>query len=413
MSKTAKRVVIACIAVAAICSAAVLYIWPMFRSGQPGSAPEAADAEYVPDSKFVEQPQEVDKRLWSALLVMANDYGPYNKEIAEAYKEKDRDKFMCILAKQVIVNLGRCRRQLDNTADDPDVGYRDEVLLYYALRLRSLELSYAEPILKKLADKNDQSVSQDQIGMMQYGEFIAKEVAMLSDLYRCAQLHGGYLLCSGKSEDEVRRDFASLGLADPDIDNCLAEAKQRCAMLKNSASGAAASPSAQSAGTADKLAQYSKDYPRFYRSGADRMWNTANYLSLCLHNDLWWMKTFSNKRDDELQKKLSDELAADLQMCRRKIEAAQSDDAPEVKKAALEMCTLGDSVINNYNEYRSGRMEYEAFQQTLKKDAAAYFKLKTALYEARRAYLLRNVKDSDLVNHAMFNDGISPIQLND
>lgn len=415
MSKK-KKIICGLLLAAFLITGAVLLAGPMTRNSSHSNAAinaaevadSSSDSKFVPDSKFVDDAQGVDERLWNTLLKLSQDYGPYNNEIIAAYQEKDRDKFMCILAKQVIVNLGRCRKQLDNTADDAAVGYRDEVLLYYALRFRALELSYAEPILKKLADKNDQSVAQDQESLVQFGEFITKEVAMLANTYRCAQLHGGYLLWTGKSEEDVRRDYAKLGLADKDIENCLTEARRRCEQLKQqqtSASGAAAKADAGSSDTN----QYNTDYPRYYYSTDDRIWNTANYLSLCLQNEIWWLKTFSNKRDDELQKKLCSELAADIQMCRRKIEAYGAGSAPEVKKAAVSMCAVGEEIVRNYNDYVSGKIEYKALEKALQKGEAEFVKLNAGLYEARRIYLTNVTRDPNMVNHTMFNDGISPI----
>ena len=408
MSKTGKRIAITCstLLVVSAAAAAVLLILPILRS------PAQSSSETSASPKLAEEPKSADESLWSCLTSLSKDYDAYNKEIVQAYKEKDRDKLMFFLAKQVVVNLGRCRKQLDNTADDPDVGYRDEVMLYYALRLRSLELSYSDVILKKLADKNDDSASKDKDSLLQFGDFISAEIAMRVDLGRCAQLHGGYMLWKGRSEDEVRRACSEIGLQDKEIDLCMFEAKARCAML-NDKRGAASGGNAGSAEEKTKNTQYLPNAPGFYRNTEDRMWNTANYLSLCLQNELWWMKTFSNKRGDKLQKKLSDDFAADLQMCRRKFEAVGSSDAPDVKKAALAMCSLGDSVLNHINAYRNGQLEEDALTAALQKEEAEFAKKKAALEEARRSYLMRVIKDRNKVNYVMWNDGISPMQFKD
>ena len=397
MSLTVKRIVITCSAALGIAFllAAAAAVWYVYDSKRDYEAEELAAPVAAQDAR------DVDAQLWKVCLAIKRGNEDSVEKIAAAYAAHDKAKLDRYLAKQYELIWRRGRKQLDLITADDTVGYKDEALLLYAYAFRIWELSHTEIVQKRLSELR--AVSDfDNLP----DEYKSCSLALLSSGYRCAAIHGGYLLWSGNSDTTVQRDLKQMDIDADDIEEYLNGARLRKQDIERQIGSSGKNKDALwNAAELEKY--YNEDYPSFYRIPEDRMWNWGNYLAFSTVNYLWWEENKPQADDGESQKELRDWLAADLAVYRKKIAAVETERAAEMKKAALAVCAEADVILKHADQYGSG--DNPDVKQILRADSAKFEAKRAALYQARRDYVSKMTKDDSAAERCMVLDGIGPV----
>ena len=348
------------------------------------------------------------------------------------------------------------KKQLLQMADDADVGYRGDVLMMHALWVKQLELSYTNLELCVNAEANSQRRYDKDVGADFYKRYLSENkerkfkypdlnersqeydrsyAALCNTAYWCMQEHGGYRFYQGGSSSEVRADLTAFAgdsaLQDlrGDVNAALDCAKLRCLErrleqgsffasfwypLKKKA--AETSMRSQLEDAEQKNHDFLAEPMRLNRFAAarsreDKLWNAANYLTWCAEDFLWTAK-FGVKHNAGADKLLKwrmrpqyekngaemkfyvNAFNADLQLSRQKISAEGASDVCALQKKSLELCSAADDILAVWDNYRQGRIDYDAFCRELLNKENAFEKKRSEVIKERWDYLCASSQGS-------------------
>ena len=157
----------------------------------------------------------------------------------------------------------------------------------------------------------------------------------------------------------------------------------------------------------------------------DRLWRVTQYAALNTGNYLWTVK-FINKdrvgdgklfmrqirpqytKNSKEMQAYSDSLSADLQDCRRKIQADGFQNLSELRRASSELCDAAEDIIKVWNLYRNDKIDYETFVASLQKAEAGFEKKRRAVLSLRWDYLTKRCRGVNFyIIWSMQCDGVS------
>ncbi len=399
MFKLLKKVLyICCIIIAAAAIAAGM----IFASNRD------CDAKALKNPRSAQGTQDVDESLWKVCLALHRGF-QYTGRLTDAYKLRDTEKIRKILANQYALTMPRCRKQLDLIAEDEIADYRDEVFLTYAFYYRLLELNESEELLQQAAQTN---LKENWQRMPE--EFVSNMAGFSSHMTRCAQMHGGYLLSRGYSKNRTRLIFSISSFDEDLIERIMFGSEYICKIINGQYEAELYQKLAHVTdkkqleyyvGLSKQDDNYVLNFP--IPSPEDKVWNAARYLDLSARNTLWLLNGKSHACGEKEQTAMIGWLAADLSICRSKINSPGKNRAPEVQQAALELCGAVENLLAHTAEYKSGKIDKNAFTQLLREDENSLNKKCDAMYHLRKDYLLRVTDNYDeAVELVLIKDGL-------
>ena len=150
----------------------------------------------------------------------------------------------------------------------------------------------------------------------------------------------------------------------------------------------------------DKYILHNFNFPQ---NREERWWRIINNLALNTDNYVLSVKygvrhkPDSDKRcvhilpkygkNSAEMKLCSDNIAADLLYCRRRLQSAEFAGVPELKKAGLEFCSASEEILRTWERYRQGKIDYKVFCRTIKKNEKVYENKRRAFLSLRWDYM--------------------------
>ena len=357
--------------------------------------------------------------------VSAADTG-YGEDVLMLYAccFKSYNVFLAMMEREI---YGFAKRTAGNVNDRSAADYDERLALFDRLYLSDNEdKAFAYPGYKKLSEM-----------------FCAETKDLL--ICRCFQGHGGFALWSGRSLKAVESDFQS---AEQSLINfsfykrslVLTASQVRCTELRSRKGSLYSSLRKKLYAGQDQLNRWlcvqSVKLPlplslipeilvgsdrrpplgiavNTCRTAEDKVWDTARYAALSTQNFLWTVKfRDKNNKDSAFMKKCrirklyakdSPEMrqyrqyfAKDLAGCRQMLEAPEYRGAQVMHKAALDLCASAEAVLEIWDGYCAGRLDYTVYAAALKKRETDFEQKLYAAQQARRDYLYRRFLKADV-----------------
>lgn len=326
-------------------------------------------------------------------------------------------------ADKFIAQLLQYRKQTDQIYGEADGSYKDEVLLYLAQANRYCDLMTLALDARFVGAAKCEKLGNDKLNVFNLyyqknsGHKFNYDKELMDYFYelpqmqgvcrRCEIAHGGFRLWQGTARKTVFNDIGANIKKRGDDTNPLfylflsevrsAELREQrgslmSAILKRGVSWAYAFHEWSyllmalwyQQDTSFCLPAYN-----WVTTAPDRMWHLSQYAYLSTDNYLWMLKFKDNKPNyRELLQAYSDNLAADLRRCRQKLDSAEFNSLPEMRRAASDLCESAEAILNLGSQYRAGRISDAELIAALPPAEAKYEQQRKRVMKMRWDYLL-------------------------